>query len=74
MSLSFAEEVMSMELDVDHKHFARVLAIKQSIASSTLTVMARVNGGTLRGAKEDGLAALLAELNGEVMEEVDPLS
>lgn len=64
MSLAFAEEVMGLELNPDHKNFAKVLSVKQSIASSLLTVTARVNGGTLRRTNDDGLAALLARLNG----------
>ena len=56
---------MGLDLEPDHKNFAKVLSVKQSIASSLLTVTARVNGGTLRRANDDGLAALLAKLNGE---------
>jgi hypothetical protein len=63
MSLNFAERVMKMKLAPDHKHFARVLGIQQSIASSLLTVTARVNAGNLRPTNDDGLAALLAEIN-----------
>lgn len=66
MSLKFAEEIMGMPLpDVDNKNFGKVLSIKQAVASSLLTVTARINGGTLRPTGDDGLADLLAQLNGE---------
>ncbi len=66
MSLKFAEEIMDMPLpDVDNKNFGKVLSIKQAVASSLLTVTARINGGTLRPTGDDGLADLLAQLNGE---------
>lgn len=66
MSLEFAQQVMDMPLpDIDHRSFGKVLSIKQAIASSLLTVTARVNGGTLRPTGDDGLADLLAALNGE---------
>lgn len=63
MSLAFAEEVMGMQLSPDHKHFARVLSIKQSIAASMLTVTARVNSGSLRPSSDDGLADMLRRVN-----------
>jgi hypothetical protein len=50
--------------DVDHRNFGKVLAVKQSVAASLLTVTARVNGGRLRPSNDDGLADLLAHLNG----------
>lgn len=63
MSMDFAEYIMRLEVDVNHKQFARVLAIKQSVSSSILTATARVRAGLLRPTNDDGLAAVLAEIS-----------
>lgn len=63
MSLDFAERIMAMNLDPDHKNFSRLLGIQQSIASSMLTATARVRDGLLRPSNDDGLADLLKALN-----------
>ena len=66
MSLEFAQQVMDMPLpDIDHRNFGKVLSTKQAVASSLLTVTARINSGTLRPVNDDGLGDLLAKLNGE---------
>ena len=60
MSLDFAEKMMAMDLDPDHKQFARLVGIKQQVMGSVLTVMARVRAGELRPTGDDGLQELLA--------------
>ena len=62
MSMAFAREVMALELDPEHKHFAKVLSIKQAVASSILVATARVNSGSLRPSGDDGLADILARV------------
>lgn len=80
MSLAFAKEVMQMKLDPDNKHFPKVLATKQAIASSMLTATARIRADTLRPAQDDGMDQVLEELRREAgdpppaEEDYDPFS
>lgn len=50
---------MAIEIDPDHKNFARVLAAKQAVASSVFTMMARVDASALRKQTNDRLGELL---------------
>jgi hypothetical protein len=55
-------KIMQMELDPEHKHFAKVLGVQQSIISSVLTTTARVASGRLRGKENDHLAEIIADV------------
>lgn len=59
LSFAYARAVMSMELNPDHKHFARVLAAKQAVASSIFTASVRVDAAGLRKQTNDRLGELL---------------
>lgn len=62
--MAHAREIMEMQLNPEHKHFARMLSAKQSMAASILTATARVRDGLLRPNSDDGLDALLARIKG----------
>lgn len=62
-SLRFAAEVMAMKLDPDNKHFPKILATKQAIASSMLTATTRVRDGLLKPGTDDGFAAVRRALD-----------
>lgn len=63
MSLAFAEQMLKLPLPhTTDKNFARVLATKQSIAATILSVTARVSASSLRSVEDDGLGELLAKL------------
>lgn len=69
MSLSFAEQILSMELpDPDHRSFGKILEVKKAVAAAMLTATARVRDGLLRPTNDDGLGALLASLDGKPAE------
>lgn len=53
-------KIMSMELDPEHKHFAKVLGVQQSIIGSVLTATGRVSPGRLRGKENDHMAEIIA--------------
>lgn len=55
MALDNAEQILKMELDPKSPHFAKVLAMKQPIINSILSVTARVNSSQLRGVEDDGM-------------------
>jgi hypothetical protein len=59
MSLEYAERMMEMPLDPDHKQFARLVGIKQQVMQSVFQVMARVRSGDIRPTGDDGLSDLL---------------
>lgn len=50
---------MALELDPDHKHFLRVLAAKQAMASSIMTASVRVDASGLRKQTNDRLGELI---------------
>lgn len=52
-------KIMSMDLDPEHKHFAKVLSVQQSIIGSVLTTTARVSSSRLRGKETDNMAEIL---------------
>ncbi len=62
--MKFAEDTMAMDVNPEHKHFARIMGMKQAISSSVLTATARVNSGALRPGGDDGLDAMLARVKG----------
>jgi hypothetical protein len=51
---------MALPLDINHKHFAKILSAKQAIATALLTATVRVRPGDLRDKDDDGVGALLA--------------
>jgi len=55
-------EIMQMELDPEHKHFAKILGVQQSIIGSVLTTTARVASGQLRGKENDHMAEIIADV------------
>lgn len=57
-----------MPLDPDSKNFAKILGIKQSIASSMLTATARVRDQLLRPGADDGFAKVLAAIRAGAQE------
>jgi len=61
---------MELELDADHPHFAKLLAAKNTIMTSTLTATTRVNSHDLRRQQTDKLQRILDKL----AEEDDPSS
>ena len=63
MTMAFARQVMDMELDPESRNFAKVLGVKQQIASSILTATARIRDGLLRPSNDDGIAELLETVN-----------
>lgn len=66
---------MDMPLpDVDEKHFARVLAIKQQMAQSIFTTTARVRDTLLRPGTDDGMSRVLAEVRAARGESIDLFS
>ena len=73
MAFDFADEIMRLLLDQTDKNFAKILAAKQAITSSVLTVNTRVRPGDLRGQKEDGFDAFLEELRAGADPEEDAL-
>jgi hypothetical protein len=60
MSFGFAREMMALPLDINHKHFSKILSVKQAIATALLTATVRVRPGDLRDKDDDGVGALLA--------------
>lgn len=62
--MQYAEDTMQLEVNTEHKHFARIMGMKQAISSSILTATARVNSGALRGTTDDDLGAILARVKG----------
>lgn len=52
-------KIMQMDLDPEHKHFAKVLSVQQSIIGSVLTTTARVSSNRLRGKENDHMAEIL---------------
>lgn len=64
-TMAFAEEVMSMKLDPQDKNFAKVLSVKQSIASSILTATARTREGLLRPEQSDGMDVVFDAIRAE---------
>jgi len=50
---------MDIELDPDHKHFARILSAKQAITSSMFTASVRIDAAGLRKQTNDRLGELL---------------
>ena len=59
MSFDYARQIMEIELDPDHKHFARMLSAKQSVASSMMTASVRIDASGLRKQTNDRLGELL---------------
>ncbi len=62
--MTFAREIMEMELNPEHKHFLKVMAAKQSVMASVFTATARVREGLLRPVDNDGLDAMLGRIKG----------
>lgn len=54
-----ALDIMAIELDPDHKHFAKILSVQQSIIGSVLTTTARVTSNRLRGKENDHMADII---------------
>ena len=69
MAMDHAKEIMRMELNADHKNFARLLSAKQSVLASVFTATARVRDGLLRPSSDDGLDDILARIKGAVVAE-----
>lgn len=65
MSLAFFRQVMALPLNPKDRNFGKVLGVKQQAAQAVMTIMARVDAGRLRDTPDDGLADLLAQLDGE---------
>lgn len=71
-AFAFAQEVMDLPLDAGNKHFAKIISVKQAIATAVLTATTRVRPGDLREKDDDGVGALLDDLRlaaGEVSAE-----
>jgi hypothetical protein len=62
MAMDHAKAVMAMELNPEHKNFARLMSAKQSVLASVFTATARVRDGLLRPSSDDGLDDILAGL------------
>lgn len=56
---------MQIEIDVEHKHFARLLSAKQAVASSMFTASVRVDAAGLRKQTNDRLGELLELVKAE---------
>lgn len=65
MSLAFAKQIMEMKLDPDDKNFPRVLAAKQSVASSIMTAAVRTKNDELNTRSTDKVAQLLEEIEAD---------
>lgn len=59
LSLEKALKIMRMDLSTEHKDFARVLSIQQSITTTVLAATVRVDGGQLRTPQEDKYEEML---------------
>jgi hypothetical protein len=64
MAMDHAKAVMAMELNPEHKNFARLMSAKQSVLASVFTATARVREGLLRPSSDDGLDDILARIKG----------
>ena len=64
MAMDHAKAVMQMELNPEHKNFARLMSAKQSVLASVFTATARVREGLLRPSSDDGLDDILARIKG----------
>jgi hypothetical protein len=64
MAMDHAKAVMAMELNPEHKNFARLMSAKQSVLASVFTATARVRDGLLRPSNDDGLDDILARIKG----------
>lgn len=67
-AFQFAAEMMALPLDVNNKHFAKIISVKQAIATAVLTATTRVRPGDLRDKDDDGIGALLAAVKGHAAE------
>lgn len=61
-ALKFAEYIMDLQVDPTDRNFARVLSIKQSVATAIMSVQARIHASGLRPQEDDGTAELLRQL------------
>lgn len=57
--------VMELEVDPDHRHFARILSAKQQVASSMFTASVRVDAAGMRKQTNDRLGEILALVKAE---------
>ena len=57
--------IMEMEVDIDHRHFARILSAKQQVASSMFTTSVRVDAAGMRKQTNDRLGEILALVKAE---------
>lgn len=62
LAFAFAQEVMELPLNPGDKNFAKILSVKQAIATALLTATVRVRPGDLRDKDDDGVANLLDEV------------
>lgn len=60
MSFKYADEIMRLPIDPEHKHFARILSAKQGVASSMFTASVRVDSAGMRKQTNDRLGEILA--------------